>query len=117
MPLYDYRCATCGTVAEEYRRMDDRHQPKACACGGEAEFCFSPPHVVSDIEPYQSMADGSMITSRSQHRDHLKRHNVIEVGNERLNMKREVTIPRASIRSEIKRTVDRMKQEGTFRVR
>ena len=28
------------------------------------------PIVMPDIQPYQSMADGSMITSRSQHREH-----------------------------------------------
>lgn len=39
-------------------------------------------HVVSDIQPYKSMIDGSMITSRSRHREHLKAHGCIEVGNE-----------------------------------
>ena len=40
------------------------------------------PMVMGDIKPYQSMVTGEMITSRSQHRDHLKAHKVIEVGNE-----------------------------------
>ena len=39
-------------------------------------------YVMPDIQPYKSMVTGEMITSRSRHRDHLKRHNVIEVGNE-----------------------------------
>jgi hypothetical protein len=43
------------------------------------------PMVMPDIEPYQSMADGSIIKSRSQHREHLRRHNCVEVGNEALN--------------------------------
>lgn len=38
--------------------------------------------VMPDIQPYQSMADGTWITSRSQHRAHLKQHGLIEVGNE-----------------------------------
>lgn len=38
--------------------------------------------VMSDIQPYQSMATGEMITSRSQHREHLKKHNLMEIGNE-----------------------------------
>lgn len=38
--------------------------------------------VMNDIQPYQSMVTGEMITSRSQHRAHLKAHKVIEVGNE-----------------------------------
>ncbi len=40
-----------------------------------------------DIQPYQSMADGSMITSRSKHREHLREHNCFEVGNERMESK------------------------------
>lgn len=42
------------------------------------------PMVMSDIQPYQSMATGEMITSRSQHRDHLKQHRLIEYGNEKI---------------------------------
>lgn len=39
-------------------------------------------HIMPDIKPYRSMADGSWITSRSKHREHLKVHNCIEIGNE-----------------------------------
>ncbi len=38
--------------------------------------------VVGDIKPYKSMIDGTMITSRSQHRAHLKAHGCVEVGND-----------------------------------
>ena len=39
-------------------------------------------YVQGDIQPYKSMIDGSMITSRSEHRRHLKANNCIEVGND-----------------------------------
>jgi hypothetical protein len=39
-------------------------------------------HVMPDIQPYQSQIDGSYITSRSQHRSHLKQHGCFEIGNE-----------------------------------
>ena len=39
-------------------------------------------YIQPDIQPYKSMVDGSMITSRSQHRRHLKAHNCEEVGND-----------------------------------
>lgn len=42
------------------------------------------PQVMKDIDPYVSQIDGSLITSRSQHRDHLKAHGCIEVGNEKM---------------------------------
>jgi hypothetical protein len=39
-------------------------------------------YVQPDIQPYKSMVDGSMITSRSQHRRHLKANGCEEVGND-----------------------------------
>ena len=38
--------------------------------------------VIRDIEPYQNMKDRGWITSRSQHREFLRRNNFIEIGNE-----------------------------------
>lgn len=40
------------------------------------------PYIMPDIQPYRSQIDGSMITSRSQHRLHLKANGCIEIGNE-----------------------------------
>ncbi len=40
------------------------------------------PMVMPDIGGYQSMIDGTYISSRSQHREHLKRHGCQEIGNE-----------------------------------
>ena len=40
------------------------------------------PMVQSDISGYISQVDGSWIDSKSKHRDHLKRHNMIELGND-----------------------------------
>ena len=41
------------------------------------------PMMVRDIEPYQSVITGEMITSRSKHREHLHRHGAIEMGHEK----------------------------------
>ena len=43
--------------------------------------------VQDDISPYQSMIDGRIISSRSQHKRHLKAHGCIEVGNESMETK------------------------------
>jgi hypothetical protein len=40
------------------------------------------PMVMRDIGEYTSPLDGSVITSRSAHRDHIRRHDVVEVGND-----------------------------------
>ena len=39
-------------------------------------------NIMRDIEPYQNMKDRGWIPSRSQHREFLKKHNFVEVGNE-----------------------------------
>lgn len=49
--------------------------------------------IVPDIQPYKSMITGERITSRSHHRSHLRAHNCIEVGNEKMET---VTNPGAS---------------------
>ena len=40
------------------------------------------PMIMHDIQPYKSMIDGSEITSRSRHREHLQAHGCVEVGND-----------------------------------
>jgi hypothetical protein len=40
------------------------------------------PMVMSDIPGYISQVDGSWIDSRSKHRNHLKQHRMIELGND-----------------------------------
>lgn len=41
------------------------------------------PMVMSDLPEYRSVIDKSVIGGRRQHRDHLRAHDCIEVGNER----------------------------------
>lgn len=48
-------------------------------------------HVIPDIEPYIAVTgdmEGKWITSRKQHREFLKRNNLVEVGNEKAYMTR-----------------------------
>ena len=40
------------------------------------------PTIISDIEGYVSQVDGTWIKSKSMHRDHLKQHRMIELGND-----------------------------------
>ena len=43
-------------------------------------------HIVGDIEPYQAVTgdmQGQWITSRKEHREFLKRNDLVEVGNEK----------------------------------
>lgn len=40
-------------------------------------------YIMPDIQPYRSMADGTIVEGRRQHREMLKRNNCIEIGNEK----------------------------------
>ena len=39
-------------------------------------------YLLPEFKPYKSMIDGRMVTSREEHRRHLKANNCIEIGNE-----------------------------------
>ena len=82
MPIYATRCPTCGKREDVFLPLARYNELPEC-CGGTVERVISAPHVMADIQPYKSMITGEMITSRSQHRSHLKQHGMIEVGNER----------------------------------
>lgn len=40
-------------------------------------------YFIPDITPYRSPIDGSIVSSRNKHRDHMRAHGVVEVGNEK----------------------------------
>jgi len=40
------------------------------------------PMIMGDISPYRSMVTGEVIGGRAQHREHLREHRLIEIGNE-----------------------------------
>lgn len=54
------------------------------------------PMVVSDISGYVSQVDGSWIDSRSKHRNHLKQHRMIELGNDVPTQHKPIEISRKS---------------------
>lgn len=84
MPLYDIGCSTCGHEEERFIALSEFDRPLPDHCGSPMHRIIRPTQVMSDIEPYQSMITGEMITSRRHHRDHLKDHGRIEVGNEKI---------------------------------
>lgn len=63
--------------------------------------------VMRDIGEYTSVVDGSHITSRSQHREHMRRHELIEVGNERMPSRQEAPMP--SMGRDIKRAIEQLR--------
>ena len=74
------------------------------------DYQAEPQHyILPDIQPYQSMADGSMITGRRQHREHLRQHNCIEIGNETMQTNKPAPIDnrREVLREQLVNMTDR----------
>lgn len=44
-------------------------------------------NIIGDIDPYQSMVTGETIGGRRQHREHLRQHGMVEIGNEHDKLK------------------------------
>lgn len=78
------------------------------------------PMIMSDIEEYRNMVDGKTISSRSEHREFLKRHNLIELGNERPVGAPPKGPAKDEIAQEIKDTIEQLRagyvnpDEGVF---
>lgn len=83
MPIYAMRCP-CGHTEDIVRTVARMNEELPEHCGEPMTRQIVAPMVSTDIPPYRSMVTGEMITSRSQHRAHLKQHGVIEVGNEKI---------------------------------
>lgn len=69
--------------------------------------------IMPDMKPYKSMITGEMIEGRASHREHLRRHGCIEVGNEKIEGK---LYHEHDPKDEIKRTLydvwENVSQEG-----
>jgi hypothetical protein len=98
-----------GVVAACYTYVgyDGRHYLQGDTAGyGKNSDTVRAPFVMRDIGEYKSPLDGTMITSRSEHREHMRVHDVIEVGNERMPSPRPDTAPAAGLGEAIKRRVE-----------
>lgn len=62
--------------------------------------------VMSDIDPFVSPIDGQVVGSRSDRREHNKRHGVIDVGNDPAVLRRKPAYEPKGIGEEIARIFD-----------
>ena len=58
-----------------------------------AEPRTSGPMVMPDIKPYQSVVTGEEVGGRRQHREHLRAHDLVEVGNDPIRPKKMPDVP------------------------
>lgn len=112
MPLYQIRCDGCGHERELFRSLDQFDEPLPFHCFHEMRRVLTAPRVISDIEPYQAVASDIAtgkpphITSRSQHREFLKRNGYVELGNEMPKPRAKPEPDRMEIGRHIKRVMD-----------
>lgn len=61
--------------------------------------------IATDIAPYKSMVNGEIIEGRKQHKEHLRRHNLVEIGNETKHLKPRENKPDPRLKETIARAV------------
>lgn len=79
MPLYTFKCPTCGEKETAFRKIVDMDNIMICnSDGSDMRRIIEAAHIVKDIGSYFSPVDGKLITGRSQRREDLKRNNCRE---------------------------------------
>jgi putative FmdB family regulatory protein len=92
MPTYAYAC-TCGVQRDIVRMMKDHTPTIPCECGQDMRQKITAPRVIPDIQPYKSIVTGERIKCRAHHREHLREHNLVELGNEPIRERKHKPMP------------------------
>lgn len=77
---------------------------------GTAASDLAAPMVIADVQPYQSVIDGSVIGGRRQHREHLRANGCVELGNEVVKRR-----PHGPVKGEIAASVKRAMEDPNLR--
>lgn len=73
--------------------------------------------LIRDIQPYRSIVDGSVVSGRRQHKDHLRAHGCVEVGNEKVGSGASRPVPVADVAADVKRAMQMPAEERRAIVR
>lgn len=107
MPVYPCKCESCGHYDEVFRSVDKcRDLPDHC--GQPMKRVFTPLHVIEDMKPYRSPIDGTIVGSRGAHRNHMRKHDVIEVGNEKLTRPMQKPYDPGDLKKDIAQAIDQV---------
>lgn len=79
MNAYKYRARYDQHGNKVYEEMDGKVLIDNASSYGQDAGYF----VMKDIAPYKSMVTGETINSRKQHREMLRKHNLVEFGNDK----------------------------------
>lgn len=104
--IYLY-CCKCGIEQELVRSAKDHTPTVRCECGRNAKQRITVPRLIPDIEPYRSMVTGERIRGRSHHKQHLREHELIEVGNEPIRDRKPKALP--SVIPDLKKAIEELR--------
>lgn len=82
MPTYTYACPRCEHELTVILKLAEHDTFRPRHCRKPMYQVVAAPQITTDIQPYRSMVTGERIAGRAQHREHLKQHGCIEIGNE-----------------------------------
>lgn len=92
MPLYDYRCPSCGTEYHNIKKsIDERRSGAPKCCDGRAELVLKPTrHVmVRHFTPYACPVTEKPVTSERQRRNIMAKHDLVSHGDIKLRTVKE----------------------------
>lgn len=104
MPVYRFKCPTCSTTQELFRKIDARDDLAPCPkCSFAMNRQLSAPAVLGDYAGYSCPITGAWIEGRRAHEENLRKHGcrVLETGE-----KDEVVRRRAAEEASLDRAVD-----------
>lgn len=83
MPMYDYRCNSCGRVFDVLKPIAELDNAQQCVCASyDTQRLLSAPHISPDYAPYDCPITGKRIEGRKAHFENLRKHGcrVLEPG-------------------------------------
>lgn len=108
MPTYTYECPRCEKQITEMLTLKQHETFSVRHCRKPMFQVMFAPQITTDIQPYRSMITGERVAGRSQHREHLKQHGCIEVGNEVPKGREKPSGPKVSRRETLTRQLGDM---------
>lgn len=79
MPIYAFRCATCGSDQDQFARVDDRDASPPQCCGASMARQMTAPMVsVPTAEGYKCPMSGEVVTSNRRRKYLMEANNVVD---------------------------------------
>ena len=108
-PLFAKTKGGSGTFVFKHGRLWHKHEVNNVEDIDSKRSDLAAPMVMRDIPEYRNMVDGKPITSRSWHREFLKKNNLVELGNEGTAMQKTYKPAKGEVAREIKETIEQLK--------